>query len=197
MIINVNSLAADAAAKLLLAQRRHVLPIDPLRLTLEQRICFESIGHYCLRTTCRREELICNPASADGCTLVEIRGSTSYYFILYNESVPNRGRIAFTLAHELGHILLDHLDDDDDSEELADQFAAELLMPRSLVWELLRRNPRTAPEDLCELFGVSYSAAWRKLCGLRTRPDLSADEQRLLVVYGRLLPDEEGPLISW
>lgn len=49
------------------------------------------------------------------------------YFILVNDSMPG-DRLRFTLAHELGHIVMHRLPTPDIEEE-ADRFAAEFLMP--------------------------------------------------------------------
>lgn len=59
-------------------------------------------------------------------------------------------RILFSIAHEIGHAVL--VSDDEDE---ADEFASELLMPRSIIYAL---KLNTA-EKISEFFGVSISAA--------------------------------------
>lgn len=96
-------------------------------------------------------------------------------------SVRPAGRQAFTCAHELGHLVLDHqstVDDvidlmtegepgyrqDDLDEYAADQFAAFFLMPKTAVMAALRDrgiDPERCPEsDLFHVaawFGVGFS----------------------------------------
>lgn len=80
----------------------------------------------------------------------------------------HRHRQRFTLAHELGHIVLEHPPESTCSSlqivecnREADLFASELLMPDYFVTELL---PRTqSPAILARLFDVSEEAMVRKL----------------------------------
>jgi len=99
-------------------------------------------------------------------------------------------RQRFTIAHELGHLLLHkdeqfHIDENSpigfrsslssqavDSDEIeANQFAAELLMPVPLLNAVIEKIPaNTATEDaithLSEVFGVSEQAMTFRLSGL-------------------------------
>ena len=88
----------------------------------------------------------------------------------------------FTIAHELGHIALGHLDgrdgeliDDakrlrsafwDREEREANAFAAELLMPARWVREALEAGIRTL-DELSTLFGVSRQAMSVRIESLR------------------------------
>ncbi len=75
-------------------------------------------------------------------------------------------RQRFTLAHELGHICLEHetiLSDRIDEETIgkecereADEFAGELLMPIEMFKRAFRSNPNL--ETLAEMFQVSTTA---------------------------------------
>ncbi len=97
-------------------------------------------------------------------------------FILLNDTRPAR-RKRFTLAHELGHVLipwhigtiLDEIDLSDDGKDLsyweleseANRFAGELLMPRSWVEDqiLTLQNPCDVVECVTEVANVSVDAA--------------------------------------
>ena len=102
-----------------------------------------------------------------------------------NSSHPET-RQRFTIAHELGHVLLHkeeslHVDEtasirfrDEESslatksdEIEANQFAAELLMPEHLVTEEIAKLPDADPEDaipiLAERFQVSEQAMTLRL----------------------------------
>lgn len=83
----------------------------------------------------------CMELSHDAVTI----GKTIYY----NDKYPNT-RIRFTLAHELGHIILDT-----ENEDLADTFAGALLAPRPMV---IAYGCETA-DDIKKRFNISISAA--------------------------------------
>jgi Zn-dependent peptidase ImmA (M78 family) len=92
----------------------------------------------------------------------------------FNDMVDNDGRARFTLFHELGHLLLAHshafhkddgtaIDQCENSEWQADQFAAEMLMPLNVI---LSRN-LTTPSQLMRAFGVAEHEATYRLKKLR------------------------------
>lgn len=58
--------------------------------------------------------------------------SKNQHLILYNEQKPEQ-TIRFTLAHELGHILLGHTKDDEKEKKEANCFARNLLCPLPIV----------------------------------------------------------------
>ncbi|MGN0163934.1 MAG: ImmA/IrrE family metallo-endopeptidase [Candidatus Ornithomonoglobus sp.] len=97
----------------------------------------------------------------------------NHYAIFYNDTIVPYSRTKFTLAHELGHILLGHITDNgvvtrwnvgeevppDPQETAANQFAARLLAPACVLYEL---NVQTVSE-LMSLTGLSYTAAEYRL----------------------------------
>lgn len=65
-----------------------------------------------------------------------VDGKTGRRVILYNEEMPV-GAIRFTLAHEIGHAVLGHEDEEDpNAEKEANCFARNLLCPIPVVIEL-------------------------------------------------------------
>ena len=97
---------------------------------------------------------------------LSIRRNGRYYILYRGDMVP--GRIRFTVAHELGHIILGHLDhkthttrnrepQDDDApiEQAANVFASRLLAPACVLHDL---NALT-PERISELCDISLTAA--------------------------------------
>jgi hypothetical protein len=81
-------------------------------------------------------------------------------------------RFNFTVAHELGHIMLKHLDIPDlqkNTQEKAledmeaDEFAGRLLMPKDLLYSC---NFRSAAL-VAKYFNVSISALWKRLNNLK------------------------------
>lgn len=88
--------------------------------------------------------------------------------IFYNNSPtikPERKK--FSLAHELGHITLEHNFDDKSNYDIyeieANFFAAQLLMPEQIINELRRRGLQITKENLIKWFGVSGQAAQKRL----------------------------------
>ena len=87
--------------------------------------------------------------------------------ILFNQTLlPARNR--FTIAHEIGHIVLEHVKpgqvtarnrepspDDDPAETAANQFAARLLAPACVLWGLDLHTP----EEISNVCGISMTAA--------------------------------------
>lgn len=97
---------------------------------------------------------------------LSIRRNGGFYILYRGDMVP--GRIRFTVAHELGHIILGHLDrethttrnrepQDNDApiERAANVFASRLLAPACVLHEL---NAIT-PERISELCDISLTAA--------------------------------------
>lgn len=85
--------------------------------------------------------------------------------ILYKD-MESTGRIRFTIAHELGHILLGHVGkyelmnrepspQDNPIEQAANVFASRLLAPACVLWGCRAGSP----EDIMRLCGISRTAA--------------------------------------
>ena len=104
--------------------------------------------------------------------------------ILYNSACPP-GRVRFTVAHELGHLILMHvtpgvflverrelLPEKQPKEVAANQFAARLLAPACVLWGL---DLHTA-EEIREVCHISEQAALHR-----------ADRMRVLYKRGRFL----------
>lgn len=84
---------------------------------------------------------------------------TKRYIIALDNVNYDLSRQRFTLAHELGHIFLQHHTkykylSDYVKEKSADAFAGELLMPR----EIMYKTAKFPPNYVLDLYGVSYSA---------------------------------------
>lgn len=112
--------------------------------------------------------------------------------ILANESHRNEGRIRFTIAHELGHFLLEHHQMDMEEgftcspadmgiargsgrharqEAEANRFAIEMLAPRSQLAALLESDPDIATmHRLAKTLEISREAALRRLVDLHPEP---------------------------
>lgn len=79
------------------------------------------------------------------------RGTNRDFLVCYNDSRP-ANRIRFTLAHELGHIWLEHKHGTPKEEAQANYFAGYLLSPHPLLALSIRDNKW---DTLAALYGVS------------------------------------------
>jgi len=94
---------------------------------------------------------------------------TEYYAIGFNQNDPWCRR-RFTIAHEIGHLLFGHTCSKADgskanNEKEADVFAAELLIPTSLIKKDFARLSNIP--DLAKLYRVSEQAIGIKICDSR------------------------------
>lgn len=109
--------------------------------------------------------------------------------IVTPEKTASVHRFRFTLAHELGHLLLhpSPMPGDRIQEREADQFAAEFLTPQAEVEPLLPRTMRLAPlEALSESWGVSVESLVMRMGECRVVPESSVRRayQRLRELSG-------------
>lgn len=112
--------------------------------------------------------------------------------ILYDDSVKSRERRNFTIAHEIGHLLLGHVEEGENEKREANRFASEVLIPRAAVygWEK-REGRRMDAEEMRRHFSAS-----REVCR-RRREELDLDtlpfrenEKTLLWVLFSDLPEK-------
>lgn len=103
--------------------------------------------------------IICHASSQkllQGCSgLLRVINGEPHIFTDSEQSVQ---RQRYTIAHEIGHYLLGHLNPDAQSEHMeyaADRFAADLLMPACVLWGLDVHTP----EEIAKLCRVSMQAA--------------------------------------
>lgn len=91
------------------------------------------------------------------------------YFICYNQNIKTQ-EIRFTIAHEMGHILLNHLhiEDEHNFEQEANMFAYRLLMPLCVMKEC----------------GLTNSVEMMKLCGVNI-PDAEMNFYRFQELTSR------------
>ncbi|MBR3628758.1 MAG: ImmA/IrrE family metallo-endopeptidase [Elusimicrobia bacterium] len=76
------------------------------------------------------------------------------FYIFYNDE-KGYGRINYTILHEIGHIVLGHLQDSELAEKEVNFFAKYALVPPVLVHKLKLDNPT----DISRIFDVSYEEA--------------------------------------
>lgn len=166
--------ARDAAWRILLDCRIDRLPVD--LNVICKKLGVRTVSYKAANTLIAERGLSDIVARSDGLTFY----AGDMPVILYNESCI-AGRIRFTVAHELGHIILGHVapgsvttvnrepdPEDDPQETTANQFAARLLAPACVLWGLDLHTP----EEIAQACHISDKAA-------RFRAD------RMQVLYAR------------
>ena len=159
------------------------------RFRLPVSVSFESFAGYCAKTGVD-PAVFATSNRADGMT-VRLGGA---YLVLYNEQVKSERRVAFTLAHEIGHIMLSHAGDADvaaTEEREANAFAAALLAPAVAIRYLAHREKRQTIDGtwLQANFFLSGEAAdhrARDLARLAVTPLADSEVTLLLQLFGRL-----------
>lgn len=171
----------EAAYHCLLEQEWRTLPVEPARFHLACAVL--SYQEYAALAGLPLENLAVQ-ALFDGCAVTGLRGRT---LLLYNDQSPP-ARQRFTLAHELGHLLLGHGVRSMREEDEADFFAAALLMPDALLTALCRRGLRLTEHFLTREFGVSRAAARRKRAAfLSPPPPHPLDDRVEILFYNELI----------
>jgi hypothetical protein len=141
------------------------LPIDPFRIA-------KQFGWIILTASEMSKESGIPPDRVIRGKDSDVYEHAGVYKIIYNETAHS-GRIPFTIAHEIGHIVLNHLIDFDQTrlsrggltddeyyvlEREADLFASELLMPAPILREIGARKE----SDIRSICNSSISASHYK-----------------------------------
>lgn len=153
--------------------------LDGLSFPLDPRKPFQLMDNCKLMTyktfseinRCSLQEVFLLCESQSGCTHYDV--SKNRYLVLFNSSTANNnvlGRIRWTLAHELGHVVLNHLPyiaepliaehnfnnlSNPELEAEADYFAATFLCPMPLFETLGVKSAK----DVETTFGLSHEAS--------------------------------------
>lgn len=150
------------AKELRMLQTTSDLSLDVLSMEFDRYIIFDSFENYSKMCDVPLNVLTMNGKLNDGYT-IRIRKNVNV--VLYHEENKGTPRLNWTLAHETGHIYLDHDNDGEIQEIEANQFAAELLMPTPIITKLARKISLT-PTIIAKTFLVSEDAANRKVGSL-------------------------------
>lgn len=170
--------------------RIHTYPINLKYVCSHIIATIQPYSYYAKCLGCTVPDYIDIVTAQDGFTLYD--GKRQRYVIAYNDTVPNYPRIRWTLAHELGHILLGHFKEFDgtrfdldrcrcglsDSQYAvldveANTFAGELLCSPAMIGCL--PGCLQTVEAISQLFLVSGQAAekaltaWEDYEGLHTK----------------------------
>lgn len=157
-------LASKTATRLLIKQNLSSLFIDVREFRLN-KITIDTIQHYSEIVGKQVSDFICNEIS--GCFLLKLNNDIN--IILYNDNEKNKERKHWGIAHELGHIYLNHDIDNDIAEIEANFFAAQLIMPEVVLRELARRRKCIDESFLTNNFNVSLESARKRVATLKRR----------------------------
>ena len=108
------------------------------------------------------------------------------YLVCYRAG-GNAARLNFTLAHELGHIVLRHQSGRPWEEYEADCFAANLLCPAPILGQLRRRRTDLYAEELAELCFITLSAA-ETIAAQASCPLSKSVEEAILAQFAGNIP---------
>lgn len=166
-------LVTKRAYELLAALNISEFPIDPRKIIAHFPNWF-LIGWLQLRDDSGQDDpLYIHRDRAEAKTVIQ-RGS-SEYLIVFDERVDNTQRIRWTLAHEIGHIIMGHLVEFESTalnrrgltekehgvlEVEAHWFAAELLAPKTII---RRFNFDDSPQGISLICDISKEAAEKRL----------------------------------
>ena len=179
--------AQNAATNLLLQQEIRSLYIDVRDFKLPDNIFIDSIQKFCSMTGFPIAEL--DGKNIDGACLLKMETNR---IILYDDTVENEQRKHWGICHELGHVCLDHTDDNRESEIEAHFFAAQLVMPEIVLWDIYKRKGSLTDYDLYDSFNASYIAANKRIDTLQRRGRFNSNEKdQLLLEKFRPILDRE------
>ncbi len=159
-------LARKLAKEFLLQSKVKSLPVNPMAICNQHG--------FIIRSVSEAEEIIAeiDPFDVRGnpeCDAKTYLTSDGRYVIVYDDAVFSQGRIIWTIAHEIGHIVMNHLRDFVETEihqglaikentvleKEADTFASEFLAPA----EVLIRCQCLKKNLIIKLCGLSEQAA--------------------------------------
>ena len=190
--------ARAAATDLLLKQSIRSLKVDVTKLRFAHSIRFDTVQRFCVITATSVENLDAGSGCLrDGCTIIYENGDAKTYIVLYDQK-QNYRRQSFTLAHEVGHILLGHRSDGDMQEAEANCFAGQLLAPMVLVHALAeRQNWPLEASDICGVFSISAQAAENRLRELARVSGFNECDIMLLNKFSHMLCRKDEPIVEY
>ncbi|MBQ9315149.1 MAG: ImmA/IrrE family metallo-endopeptidase [Clostridia bacterium] len=144
------------AYKTLITQDKFSFPINPKSIKIQgQKIKVTSLQEYSQKTGITIEQLTSNGIFSDGYTI----SKNNINIILYNEDIETEGRKMWTIAHELGHIVLGHTTQCEKNETEANFFAAQLLAPQCVLKHLIKNGAKLTVSYICDKFKLSKEAS--------------------------------------
>lgn len=159
-------------------------PVNPFEIIKKFKWGLLTYEEMALQNKCTIED-ICDCLGTDGYSIY----NGTNYTIAYNNKIKSYGRINFTLAHEIGHIVLKHHKDFDVTEVIknnftkdeykileneANCFARNFLAPAPLVSKL---NLLGVLFNLNAFFNITFTAATTRISFLKNDLYYLTEEQ--------------------
>lgn len=180
----------NRAAEILLAQETLSSVVDVRDMRIPKNVYIVDFQKYSDITGISVDELTDGGALSDGYTI----RSEAANIVLYDKSLDFNcpQRLRFSLAHEIGHIVLEHRNDDAESEEEANYFASQIVAHDAIVISFLIGSWNLDIERIRERFGISWDTARIKLLNInRNRKAYSQTENMLFVKYRSIFSRQE------
>ena len=169
------ALAQYSAYQTLVSSNLYELPINIKKLIRSYGIHIQTYADFAKDCHISMDNVVFMCASEDGCTMKRSDGS---YLLLYNDLIKSKGRIRYTLAHELGHYILKHhsknnkikisrgnflknLDklEYNKLEQEANYFAKRFLVPLPIVDKIVTKLNFIDVPTLINIFGITQQPA--------------------------------------
>lgn len=153
----------DRATKLLYQQECLGRALSVRKLIYDKHIVFDTIQNYSDLTGIPEHQL-CHSFLKDGCMLH--RGNVN--IVLYDKATFGHWeRFNWTLAHEVGHIYMEHQKHGPVEEVEAHFFASQLFMPEYTIRQMVEEYRVIDAHDLSQIFWVSTEAAVKRIRTLK------------------------------
>ena len=144
--------AATRAAETLIKYGIKKAPVSPLQI-LEQmdNVIITSFAEMCSSgiSSCNMKSLL----SQDAISSVHSENGRTWYVVAYNSLLPF-AMVQHALAREMGHIILRHDRNTEESRAEAIVFAQHLLCPRPLIHTVQATGMRLTKDMLAKLTGI-------------------------------------------
>lgn len=192
--------AREKAIDTLIEYGNGVLPISVKNIiyNLPVNIRYNTFSNL-LKSGITMSEILDTYKSNDGAVVQCNNG----YCIIYNDINKPSQRIRFTLAHELGHIVLGHLEFDGCLYRLsnneykvleteANQFASQLLSPEPLIRDILKQSKARIiyANQIQNVFDISLESAACVIKRLKSKRGISSyKEGELHTLYSKPLKE--------
>lgn len=164
--------------KFIIDNNIYTYPLDIIEVIKQNKWSITKYSEIANEFNCTNDEICKNFQSNDGKTHLFIENKNYTYSIIYNDdlAINTDERIRFTLAHEIGHIYLNHLKDFKETEiqrnglnnksysileKEADMFARNLLCPYPLVKRIIKncKDNEKNIQIINEVFKISKTAS--------------------------------------
>lgn len=166
--------ARHLATELLLKQDLDSLFINVIDFDIDIPVKIDSVQNYAKLTNRPISDFICD--GFDGCFVLKYPRCN---VILYDETETNIARRNWGIAHELGHLYLEHETDGRIQEREANVFASQLIVPEAVLYSILVHKGNIKIKDLTNNFNVSKECAKNRLKSFVKRLDFINIDSKL------------------